>query len=48
MVWIFRRVYGDQAKFIEKETNPVIKHTVAGLVSMVNNGENGHGSQVGV
>lgn len=38
-------VYGDQAKYFEKENFPKIKHRKLGAVSMVNNGEDMHGSQ---
>ena len=39
-------MYGDQARFFEMENKPRIKHTKMGTLSMVNNGENMHGSQV--
>ncbi|XP_014667873.1 PREDICTED: peptidyl-prolyl cis-trans isomerase-like 4 [Priapulus caudatus] len=42
---IFSKVYGDQAQFFEAETNPIIKHRKLGTLSMVNNGNNMHGSQ---
>ncbi|XP_038058940.1 peptidyl-prolyl cis-trans isomerase-like 4 [Patiria miniata] len=42
---IFSKLYGDQARFFEMETAPRIKHTRTGAVSMVNNGDNMHGSQ---
>ncbi|XP_041462918.1 peptidyl-prolyl cis-trans isomerase-like 4 isoform X2 [Lytechinus variegatus] len=42
---IFSKLYGDQAKYFEMENNPRIKHKKKGAVSMVNNGENMHGSQ---
>jgi Cyclophilin type peptidyl-prolyl cis-trans isomerase/CLD len=38
--------YGDQAKFFEQELIPKIKHRKLGAVSMINNGDNKHGSQV--
>ena len=41
-----RYLYGDQAKFFEAETKPRIKHKKRGTVSMANNGDNLHGSQV--
>ena len=44
----FRKLYGDQAKFFEMELTPRMKHSRAGLVSMVNNGQNLHGSQVNI
>ena len=43
---LFRYLYGDQAKFFEAETKPRIKHKKRGTVSMANNGDNLHGSQV--
>lgn len=43
---MFRKLYGEQAKFFEMEQAPRMKHSRAGLVSMVNNGQNMHGSQV--
>ncbi|KAK3735819.1 hypothetical protein QZH41_019920 [Actinostola sp. cb2023] len=42
---IFRCLYGEQAKLFEAETKPRIKHMNKGTVSMVNNGDNMHGSQ---
>lgn len=36
---------GEAYRFFEAETVPRIKHTRAGLVSMVNNGHGAHGSQ---
>ncbi|XP_035686732.1 peptidyl-prolyl cis-trans isomerase-like 4 [Branchiostoma floridae] len=42
---IFSKLYGDQARFFEMETNPRLKHRKVGTVSMVNNGGNMHGSQ---
>ena len=44
----YRHIYGDQAQYFEMEVSPRIKHTKAGMVSMVNNGNNMHGSQVRV
>ena len=41
-----RFLYGEQAKFFEAETKPRIKHKKRGTVSMANNGDNLHGSQV--
>ena len=41
-----RSLYGDQAKFFEAETKPRLKHKSRGTVSMANNGDNLHGSQV--
>ncbi|KXJ22762.1 peptidyl-prolyl cis-trans isomerase-like 4 [Exaiptasia diaphana] len=42
---VFRSLYGDQARLFEAETKPRLKHTRRGTVSMVNNGDNMHGSQ---
>ncbi|XP_071800696.1 peptidyl-prolyl cis-trans isomerase-like 4 [Asterias amurensis] len=42
---MFSKLYGDQARFFEMETNPRIKHKKLGAVAMVNNGDNMHGSQ---
>merc|ERR1711997_261818 len=42
---IFCQLYGEQAKYYEAETNPRIKHTKQGLISMVNCGDNVLGSQ---
>ena len=36
---IFRLVYGEQAKFFERETVPKLKHTNRLTVSMVNDGK---------
>ena len=41
-----RFLYGEQAKFFEGEIKPRIKHKKRGTVSMANNGDNLHGSQV--
>ena len=41
-----RFIYGEQAKFFEAEIKPRIKHKKKGTVSMANNGDNLHGSQV--
>ena len=43
---IFRSLYGDQARFFNAEVKPRIKHVKKGTVSMVNNGQDMHGSQV--
>lgn len=43
---LFSKLYGDQARFFDPEKNPRIKHRKKGTVSMVNNGNNQHGSQV--
>lgn len=42
---IFYALYGEQARFFEFEQKPRIKHLKLGALSMVNNGENLHGSQ---
>ncbi|XP_065841653.1 peptidyl-prolyl cis-trans isomerase-like 4 [Oscarella lobularis] len=42
---IFRQLYGDQARYFEMEKQPRIKHEKFGTVSMVNNGNDMHGSQ---
>jgi len=42
---IFSQLYGEQARYFEAETNPRIKHTKHGLISMVNCGDNVLGSQ---
>ncbi|KAK2525747.1 Ppil4 [Columba livia] len=39
------QLYGDQARFFEAEKVPRIKHKKKGTVSMVNNGNDQHGSQ---
>lgn len=42
---VFSQLYGSQAKYFEAETLPRIKHTRAGLLSMVNCGDSVLGSQ---
>ncbi|KAM3673570.1 peptidyl-prolyl cis-trans isomerase-like 4 [Ammospiza maritima maritima] len=42
---IFCQLYGDQARFFEAEKVPRIRHKKKGTVSMVNNGNDQHGSQ---
>ncbi|XP_068432920.1 peptidyl-prolyl cis-trans isomerase-like 4 [Clinocottus analis] len=42
---IYSKIYGDQARFFDLERAPRIKHRKKGTVSMVNNGNNQHGSQ---
>ncbi|KAM3929854.1 peptidyl-prolyl cis-trans isomerase-like 4 [Leptodactylus fuscus] len=42
---IFSKLYGDQACYFEPEKVPRIKHKKFGTVSMVNNGNDQHGSQ---
>lgn len=39
-------VYGEQAKYFEMEKFPKIKHRKLGAISMINNGQDMHGSQV--
>ena len=39
-------MYGDQAKYFEMENYPKIKHRKLGAISMINNGQDLHGSQV--
>ncbi|XP_013390811.1 peptidyl-prolyl cis-trans isomerase-like 4 [Lingula anatina] len=42
---IFEKLYGEQARFFEREVKPILKHKKMGTVSMVNNGNDMHGSQ---
>ncbi|XP_023666045.1 peptidyl-prolyl cis-trans isomerase-like 4 [Paramormyrops kingsleyae] len=42
---VFSKLYGDQACFFDAEKVPRIKHKKKGTVSMVNNGNDQHGSQ---
>ncbi|KAM9496008.1 peptidyl-prolyl cis-trans isomerase-like 4 [Clarias gariepinus] len=42
---VFCKLYGDQARFFDAEKAPRIKHKKKGTVSMVNNGNDQHGSQ---
>ncbi|XP_027895497.1 peptidyl-prolyl cis-trans isomerase-like 4 [Xiphophorus couchianus] len=42
---VFCKLYGDQARFFDAEKAPRIKHRKKGTVSMVNNGNDQHGSQ---
>ncbi|KAK3506734.1 hypothetical protein QTP70_018860 [Hemibagrus guttatus] len=42
---VFCKLYGDQARFFDAEKAPRIKHKKKGTVSMVNNGNEQHGSQ---
>ncbi|GAA6110268.1 peptidyl-prolyl cis-trans isomerase-like 4, partial [Tachysurus ichikawai] len=42
---VFCKLYGDQARFFDAEKAPRIKHRKKGTVSMVNNGNEQHGSQ---
>uniref|UniRef100_A0A3B5APF5 Peptidyl-prolyl cis-trans isomerase n=1 Tax=Stegastes partitus TaxID=144197 RepID=A0A3B5APF5_9TELE len=42
---VYSKLYGDQARFFDIEKVPRIKHKKKGTVSMVNNGNDQHGSQ---
>ncbi|KAL0967353.1 hypothetical protein UPYG_G00251180 [Umbra pygmaea] len=42
---VYGILYGDQARYFDAEKNPRIKHRKKGMVSMVNNGSDQHGSQ---
>uniref|UniRef100_A0A7N8XH24 Peptidyl-prolyl cis-trans isomerase n=1 Tax=Mastacembelus armatus TaxID=205130 RepID=A0A7N8XH24_9TELE len=42
---VYSKLYGDQARFFDAEKAPRIKHRNKGTVSMVNNGNDQHGSQ---
>uniref|UniRef100_A0A3P8WEB6 Peptidyl-prolyl cis-trans isomerase n=1 Tax=Cynoglossus semilaevis TaxID=244447 RepID=A0A3P8WEB6_CYNSE len=42
---VYRKLYGDQARFFNAEKVPRIKHKKKGTVSMVNDGNDQHGSQ---
>ncbi|XP_034017573.1 peptidyl-prolyl cis-trans isomerase-like 4 [Thalassophryne amazonica] len=42
---VYSKLYGDQARFFDAEKVPRIKHRKKGSVSMVNNGNDQHGSQ---
>ena len=42
---IYRQLYGDQARYFDSEKKPNIKHRKRGTLSMVNNGNDQHGSQ---
>ncbi|XP_041831797.1 peptidyl-prolyl cis-trans isomerase-like 4 [Melanotaenia boesemani] len=42
---VYSKLYGDQARFFDGEKTPRIKHRKKGTVSMVNNGNDQHGSQ---
>lgn len=42
---IYSHLYGEQGRFFEREFKPKLKHVKLGTLSMVNNGENMHGSQ---
>ncbi|VDO85333.1 unnamed protein product [Heligmosomoides polygyrus] len=42
---IFMNLYGEQARYFEREDLPKMKHTRMGVVSFVNNGDNMLGSQ---
>jgi peptidyl-prolyl cis-trans isomerase-like 4 len=43
---VFNFAYGDQARYFEMEKFPIIKHKKKGTVSMINNNNDMHGSQV--
>lgn len=45
-VCVISKLYGDQARYFDGEKAPRIKHRKKGTVSMVNNGNSQHGSQV--
>lgn len=42
---IYFQMYGEQGRFFERERKPRLKHEKFGTISMVNNGEDLHGSQ---
>ncbi|KAM6992677.1 peptidyl-prolyl cis-trans isomerase-like 4 [Tautogolabrus adspersus] len=42
---VYSKLYGDQARYFDREKVPRIKHRKKGTVSMVNNGNDQHGSQ---
>ncbi|XP_020492350.1 peptidyl-prolyl cis-trans isomerase-like 4 [Labrus bergylta] len=42
---VYSKLYGDQARYFDREKVPRIKHRKMGTVSMVNNGNDQHGSQ---
>lgn len=42
---IYRRLYGDQARYFEGDLLPKLKHTSSGSLSMVSAGDNMFGSQ---
>ncbi|XP_074543452.1 peptidyl-prolyl cis-trans isomerase-like 4 [Halichoeres trimaculatus] len=42
---VYSKLYGDQARYFDSEKAPRIKHRKKGTVSMVNNGNDQHGSQ---
>ena len=46
LLFVVSKLYGDQASFFDVEKAPRIKHKKRGTISMVNNGNNQHGSQV--
>ena len=43
---IYGIAYGDQARYFPREKIPIIKHKKIGTLSMINNGDDQHGSQV--
>ena len=42
---IYRRLYGDQARYFEGDIHPKLKHNSMGTISMVSAGDNMFGSQ---
>lgn len=42
---VFSHLYGEQARYFDKEEIPKLNHVKRGTVSMVNNGNDMHGSQ---
>ncbi|KAI1302363.1 Peptidyl-prolyl cis-trans isomerase-like 4 [Halotydeus destructor] len=42
---VYYHLYGEQGRYFEREFKPKLKHIKLGTLSMVNNGENMHGSQ---
>ena len=45
MIFFFRVLYGDQARYFDIERVPKIRHLKKGLISFVNNGRDQLGSQ---
>ena len=44
---VFQKIHGDGARYFEANKLPLIKHDRPGLLSMINNGNDKFGSQVG-